>query len=355
MSHPEITSNDIAAVLERSALSGNRKVPLFLGVYGIGKSYQGNLFAQKTGRELVDYRLSYRTFNDVRGFGIPNRETGRMEWLTDEDFPQDPNGRYALHWEELTNAMPSVMKVAMQAILDRRIGKYHFPEDTIMFASGNRLSHKTGVERMLAALADRLAIYHVRPDLDSYMRFLETHGKSAEVMAYLSSNPTATYDFDIAKWDGESNLPTFRSFDRLDDLAASYTDTKEMAADPLLRAHAASCVGAKHGEQFAQYIKLTSEVGDVGKMIEEADTCHIPNAVDIKWLIACRSIVLANKENLAQVLLLAHRLTDPTRSEQSLQAMESFVGNTIKRKKPDLMRSKAMIDWHIKHGDTLSS
>lgn len=243
----------------------------------------------------------------------------------------------------------------MQGMLDRKIGQYEFPEDTVMFASGNRLSHKTGVERMLAALADRLAIYHVRPDLDSYMAYLQTNGKSSEVLAYLSSNPTATYDFDIQKWDSESNLPTFRSFDRLDELAASYEDSVEMSKDPLLRAHAAACVGPKQGEQFAQFVKLTSSVGDVGKMIDEADTCRIPNEVDIKWLIACRAIVLATKDNLDQVLLLSHRLTDTDNSSRNLQAMESFVGNTIKRRKPDLMRTKAMIDWHIKHGDALSS
>jgi hypothetical protein len=353
--HPEITTNDIVSVLERSAKTGNKKVPIFLGIYGLGKSHCGHEFALKTNRQYVDFRLPYRTFNDVRGFGIPNRERGVMEWLVDEDLPQDPNGSYAFHWEELTNAMPSVQKVAMQGMLDRKIGQYEFPEDTVMFASGNRLSHKTGVERMLAALADRLAIYHVRPDLDSYMAYLQSNGKSSEVLAYLSSNPTATYDFDIQKWDSESNLPTFRSFDRLDELAASYEGSVEMSKDPLLRAHAAACVGPKQGEQFAQFVKLTSSVGDVGKMIDEADTCRIPNEVDIKWLIACRAIVLATKDNLDQVLLLSHRLTDTDNSSRNLQAMESFVGNTIKRRKPDLMRTKAMIDWHIKHGDALSS
>jgi hypothetical protein len=355
MSHYEITTNDISSVLDRSSKAGNRKPPLFMGIYGLGKSQQATKFAADSGREYVDYRLTYKTFNDVRGFGIPNREDKTMEFFMDEDLPQDPNGSYLMHWEEITNAMPSVQKVAMQGILDRRIGRYHFPKDTIMMASGNKLAHKTGVERMLAALADRFAIYHVRPDLDSYMGYLQEHSKSSEVLAFLSSNPNATYDFDIKKWDGESNLPTFRSFDRLDDLAASYKDGREMAADPLLRAHAASCVGPKYGDQFAQYVKLTTEVGDVAKMIEEADTCTIPSAVDIKWLIACRAIVLATKDNVGQVLLLAHRLTDPTRQSEEMQAMESFVGNTIKRRKQDLLRTKEMLAWHIKHGEVLSS
>ena len=352
--YPSIPTTAIADVLHRSEASGNRKPPMFLGIYGIGKSFATQAYARAADREYVDYRLAYRTFNDVRGWGTPNRESGRMEWLPDEDLPQDPNGRYALHFEELTNAMPATQKVATELLLERRIGKYELPKDTVVFASGNRLAHKTGVERIMAALADRLAIYHVRPDLDGYMNFLQQNGKSTEVLAYLSSNPSATYDFKVEEWDGEVNMPTFRSFDRLDELVASYADGKEASADPYIKHHATACVGPKHGEQFAQFLKLTSTVGDVGKMIEEADTCRIPNEIDVRWLIACRAIVLATKDNLAQVLLLARRLTDPSLQQSTLQAIESFVGSVIERRKPELLKTRTMIDWNIKHGKALS-
>jgi len=356
MNHPEITTNDIPTILERNWKAGNRKPPLLLGVYGVGKSHAHQKFADDNGFHYIDYRAAYKTFNDVRGFGVPDRETELMKFFRDEDLDFADDKPNYLHLEEVLNASQQVFKVLMQCTLDRRIGKLVFPKDTMIAASSNRLSDRTGVERMLAALADRFAIYKIRPDLDSFMFFMEQHGSSPEVYAFLSSNPSAPYDFKIKEWDGESNLPTFRSFERLDELVTSYGDPKEAANDPLLRAHAASCVGGKYGEMFAQFIKLTSKVGDVDRMIEDADRCALPKEADLRWLIACRAIVLTNADNLKQVLTLAHRLTDPDmKSPDTLQAMESFVGNSVRRRKKDLLRSTAMVEWQIKHADELTS
>lgn len=353
--HPEITTNDILSVLHRSRKAGNSKVPLFLGWYGLGKSHQLKRFAKDLDAHYIDYRAAYKTFNDTRGFMVPDRERGIATFLRDEDFDFDYERTNVLHLEEILNAPQQTQKPLMQLTFDRRIGKIELPEDTFIAASSNRLSQKTGVERMLGALADRFAIYLIRPDLDSYMRFLEENGKSPEVYAFLSANPSAPYDFDIKKWDGESNFPTFRSFDRLDDLVASYDSPKDACNDPLLRAHCCAQVGPKVGEMFAQFIKLTSKVGDVGQMIDDADRCAIPKEADLRWLIACRAIVLAEPDNVAQVLTLAHRLTDPdNESPDTLQAMESFVGNSIRRRKKDLLRTKPLLEWQIKHAKVLT-
>jgi len=243
----------------------------------------------------------------------------------------------------------------MQMLLEKRVGKFFFPEDTFIMGSSNMLAHKTGVERWLAALADRVAFFRIRPDFDSFTRYLEKNGKTPELLAFLHSNPHAAYDFKIKEWDGESNLPTFRSFSRLDELTDSYEDIAEAAADPLFKAHATSCVGPKYGAMYKEFLKLTSKVGDVGKMIEDADRCSIPREPDIKWLVACRSISLADKDNITKVLTLAHRLTDPNMNDtKDLQMMESFVGNSISRLKKGLLKTTALIEWRVKHGDELS-
>ena len=351
----EITTNDIFDVIQRSALAGNRKPPIFLGPYGLGKSHSAAAFAAHDNREYIDFRLSYYTFNDVRGFGVPNRDKGVMEFLPTEDFPTNPDGRYLFHWEELTNCHPTTQKVAMQGILDRRVGNYHFPKDTIMMASGNRLGERTYVERLAAALADRLAFYHVRPDLDSFLGHMETHAQSDYVYAYVQANPEAPYSYDISKWDGESNLPTFRSLDRLDELVASYATADEIISDRLFAAHAASCIGPQRGREFAEFIKLTATVGNVADMLKDPLHCNLPQRTDLAWLVACKLISLADVTNFGAVLTISHRLTDPhMREPNDLQAMESYVGNAVRRRKPEVAKSRDGIAWLVKHGATLS-
>lgn len=355
--HTEITTPDIPSVLERNMKAGNRKPPLLLAIYGIGKSEQGAKFAEKFDMHYIDYRAAYKTFNDVRGFGVPNREARKMEFLMDEDWDFADDKPNCLHLEELLNATPSVQKVLMQATLDRRIGKFKFPSDTFMFASSNRLAHKTGVERMLAALADRFAIYHIRPDLKSFQNHLENFGQSQEVLAFINANTDAPYNFDPKQWDGETNIPTFRSFMRLDELISSYSDAVEASADPLLSAHACSCVGPKYGPMFAQFVKLVTKIGDIGKMLDEADTCKVPNEPDLKWLIACRLVAAADRHNLDAVLTLAHRLTASDadwKSQKDPNAMQTFVANGLRNRRKDLLRTPQLLDWQQRYGHVIT-
>lgn len=352
----EIPTSDMPNVLDRSAKSGNKKPPLFLAAYGIGKSQSSVEWAKANNREYVDIRLAYYTFNDVRGFGVPDYEHDTMRFLHSEDFPRNPDGSYLIHWEELTNCMPATQKVALQGILDRRIGKYVFPKDSVMMASGNRLKDKTYAERLAAALADRFAIYKVRPDLSSFLKYMEDNFQSAYVYSYIQGNPSAPYDFDIGKWDGESNFPTFRSIERLDELVNSYSSSDELLNDRLLAAHAEAYIGPKHGRMFAEYVKLTAAVGSVEDLINNADTCKIPDRPDLCWMVACKMISLATPDNVANCLKLAHRLTDPTMSDpDTLQSMESFFGGNIRRRRTDILRTAPMIGWITKHSKQLTS
>jgi len=359
MKHPEITTNDIPSVLLRNLKAGNKKPVLLLATYGVGKSSKGLSFSESQDMHYIDYRAAYKTFNDVRGYGTPNRETRKMEFLTDEDFDFHPTKPNCLHFEELLLASGQVQKPLMQIILDRKIGQTPLPDNTFIMASSNRLQDKTGVERMLAALADRFSIYHVRPDMDSFMNYMGQHGNSAEVMSFLQVNSDAPYDFDIKKWDGESNLPTFRSFERLDELASSYDTVGEMVSDHLLPAHASACVGPKAGSNFAQFVKLTAQIGDVGAMVDNAADIKIPSQPDIKWIIACRLVSIATKSNLGNVLLLAHRLSEPDQTDWKANtkpsAMQTYVATSLVRRNPELLRSAELLEWHQNFSEELTT
>ncbi len=355
--HTTIATNDITSVLERSAKAGNKKPPLFLGWYGLAKSLMVKRFCEQNDYHFIDFRAAYKTFNDVRGFPIPNRESGIMEWFPDEDWDFHSTKRNVLLFDEIGQAATSTFKALMQAVLDRRVGKMEFPPDTIVCAASNKLDQKTGCQRMLAALADRFAIYEVAPSIASFQRHLEEEGQSPYVLAFLNANSDAPYNFKIEDWNGEENLPTFRSFSRLDELVASYDDAGEATADPLFLAHTQSCVGPKYGTMFTEFIKLASRVGDVESMVKNPRDCKIPSEPDLKWLIACRLISIADKENLNNVDELAQRLTNPNdydwKAGKEPPVMQMFVGNGIRRRRVDLNRNETRLRWVALYGKYL--
>lgn len=355
--HTQIVPDDIIPVLERSTKAGNKKPPLFLGWYGMAKSLMIQKFCEQNDYHFIDFRIAYKTFNDVRGFPMPNRETGIMEWFPDEDWDWHPTKRNVILFDEIGQGAISTFKASMQAMLDRCVGKMKFPEGTIVCAASNKLDQKTGCQRMLAALVDRFAIYDVRPDIGGFQRYLEKEGKSPEVLAFINANSDAPYNFKLDDWSGEENLPTFRSFSRLDELVASYDSAEEASSDPLLVPHAQSCVGPKYGTMFASFLKLASKVGDVGRMVDECRTCNIPTEPNLQWLVACRLITLANKENIKNVLTLAQRLSTPNdpdwKSRKEPSMMQMFVGNGLRRRRSDLHRTETMLSWLSHYGEFL--
>lgn len=362
----EIRVTDIPDILERSEKAGNRKPPLFLALPGLGKSQQHAVYAAATGRKFYDIRLGYYTPSDVRGFGVPNRETHTMEFFISEDLPPAGSDESVLiHWDELTNALPATQKCALQGVLDRKIGQYSFPRDSLMSASGNRTSHNSHCESLSMALVDRFAIYNVIPGLDDTMNYLQDIGGAPLVVAFLSQTASALYDPDVVTedWDGEENIPSARSFERLSELIKSYKSEDDAANDRLLTAHAAGCIGTKNGKLFANFVQLSSKVGDVTHLINNADTCKIPNEMSIRWIIACKLVSAAKPETVEPVLHLARRLLpDP---DGRLSILETFVGKSLQRSRPELMttpikgadgkpKQSALTEWTIKNAEALT-
>ena len=65
-------------------------------------------------------------------------------------------------------------------------------------------------------------------------------------------------------------------------------------------------------------------------------------------------MTLAEKDNVSDVILLSHRLTDPDLDcPDGLESMESMVGNRLRRKRKDLSTVPAMIQWQLKHKNEL--
>ena len=107
-----------------------KKRPVFLwGPPGIGKSelVQGIGDSGALGNTLViDMRLALFEPTDLRGYPVPNMETGVMQWLPPADLPSaELAAQYdtvIVFLDEMNSAAPSVQAAGYQLILNRRIG-----------------------------------------------------------------------------------------------------------------------------------------------------------------------------------------------------------------------------------------
>jgi len=186
----------------RSLLKAFRhKRPIFLwGPPGIGKSELVADVAAELGGHMIDLRLGQMEPTDLRGIPFYNKDLGKMDWAEPIDLPtEELASQYplvVLFLDEMNSAPQSVQAAAYQLILNRRVGKYHLPDNVVLVAAGNRESDKGVTYRMPTPLANRFIHQEMKVDFASYQEWAVNHNIHKDVVGYLSFAKQDLYDFD---------------------------------------------------------------------------------------------------------------------------------------------------------------
>lgn len=209
--HPKqlTTALDAAIDLQR---------PLFVwGPPGVGKSEIIAQVAKNRGMQLRDVRLNLCDPTDIKGFPVPNVESGTMEWLPADFFPpmhidktvgkgktakieRVPNDTTGiLFLDELNQAPAMVQAAAYQLLLTRCVGNYVLPEKWAMVAAGNRETDRSNVQRMPAALALRLIHVDLETSPDDWCDWAIHNSVPIELITFIRFRPDLLHAFDAAQ------------------------------------------------------------------------------------------------------------------------------------------------------------
>ena len=178
--------------------------PVFLwGLPGVGKS---DLMQQIADDEvlgktlLIDLRVALFEPTDLRGYPVPNMETGQMQWLPPSDLPTEEQAAeyetVILFLDELNSAAPAVQAAGYQLTLNRRIGAYKLPDNVVIIAAGNRESDKGVTYRMPTPLANRFVHLELRVDFESWLDSAVANRIHEDVVGYCSFAKADLCDFD---------------------------------------------------------------------------------------------------------------------------------------------------------------
>lgn len=177
------------------------KRPVFLwGPPGIGKSEVVSEITDELGGFMIDLRMAQMEPTDIRGIPFFNKELNKMDWAEPIDLPdQELASQYpvvVLFLDEMNSAPPAVQAAGYQLILNRRVGKYHLPDNVVIVAAGNRDSDKGVTYRMPMPLANRFLHLEMRPDFSAWQNWAVDKGIHKDVVGYLSFAKQDLYDFD---------------------------------------------------------------------------------------------------------------------------------------------------------------
>ena len=246
-------------------IKGKIKTSIMMwGAPGIGKSSIVNKVAKENEMEVIDVRLSQLAPTDIRG--LPYVKEGVAHFAPPSFLPQ--SGRGILFLDEVNLAPPAIQNVAMQLVLDRRVGDYVLPDDWFIIAAGNRVEDRAAVSQMPAPLTNRFLHFTVEADLNSWKEYALTNNVKEEIISFLNFRPNLLHSFNknAISW------PSPRSWDFASDLLKV-----GMPVD--------AAVGEGAAAEFNSFVKLYTKLPDVDKILNGDRSVKVPKEPSLTFAL----------------------------------------------------------------------
>ena len=171
-----------------------------IGHPGIGKSEIVKQVAERKNYFFIDTRLAFKENIDLGGYPVPDHTEKRMiyyrpKFIPPQTIPEPFNG---ILWflDEANRAHPTVIQTLFQIITEHVCGEHLLPERTAIVLSGN-LGHMDSTmmtEFDDAALDGRLAIFHLKPNVEDWLQWAAREDIHPAVIRYISLFPEKLWD-----------------------------------------------------------------------------------------------------------------------------------------------------------------
>jgi hypothetical protein len=175
----------IAIVLEHV-----KDAVLLRGPHGIGKSAIPATVSRKTGKRLLDVRLSLFTEGDLIGVPDHNRikDTGVTSFAPPDWLHTACTTPCILFLDEINRATPGVQNSAFQLVLDREVKGWRLHPETQVFAAIND-SPEYNVNEMDPALLDRFVTYDLVPTKEDWINWATAEGVDELIIDFIRNHP----------------------------------------------------------------------------------------------------------------------------------------------------------------------
>ena len=265
------------------------KVPMLLGGVGVGKSAIVNEFAQVLAgdRKLVetirpkkdefgfiDFRASlYKT---IELGGLPFIDDGEQKRAFLGNLPVANEG--LLFIDEFAQATADMQKLLGQLVHERRLGEYVMPEGWNIVMAGNRATDRSGANKMLAHMTNRLALIPFKHDVNDWLVWGSQNGVHSSILGFINFMPKLLWKFDAK----DSNpQPSPRAWSRLSDIIKGMSESDK----DLMPFHAQSNVGIEAGLEFMNFVNLSQDIPNLADIVDGKEV-DVPETMGLQYATA---------------------------------------------------------------------
>lgn len=302
----KITTVNAAATIIADIKAG--VVPAMFGAPGIGKSAITHALANSMNLQLIDMRLAQHEPTDLCGFPVPNRATGRMDFLPPAMIPLEgddlPAGKagWLLFLDELAQATPAVQNAALKLVLDKRVGARNLHPEVKIVCAGNRATDGAFAQQLSTALMSRMAGYELEINNDGWRDWALDSNVHPIVVGFLMFRPEMLHKFDPAR---REPFPCPRTWEWV----SNKVHLKEQGGTTLPYMQlAAGLVGEGPAAEFAGFAGLLDSLPSFEAIVVSPKETAVPAEPSARYATICMLPRKTTAQNVDQVLTYVERM-----------------------------------------------
>lgn len=299
-----------AKLLNEIEANAKADIPTMIwGSPGLGKSDLAREAAKRMGAKLFELRANLFDPVDVRG-GLKIVEqvdslgvgTGvyRTVYGVPEDYPpSDYQGPVMLFVDELPNASKATQNALLQLLLDKKIGSYSLPPQTVIVAAGNRAADRAAVNEMPTPVKNRFAHYELTENVDDWVGWALRNSVDPTLIGFIRFRPQMLNAPNYK----ENAFPTPRSWAMLDRKLKDLTSDKESQV-----IGAASVVGESAAGEFITYRDVETQMPNIDDILANPGTTSVPKEASVIFAVSGALASRADTTTIAAIIKYAERM-----------------------------------------------
>jgi hypothetical protein len=300
---------------------------------GIGKSQLVYQAAKRHNALVFEIRANLYDPVDVRG-GLKVVEQKNGTFKTCYGIPEDyPDTNYTgpvwVFIDELPNATKATMSALMQLLLDRKIGTYVLPPQTVMVAAGNRAQDRAAVHEMPTPVKDRFDHYTLEPDVDDFTAYAHKAGIDESIISFVRFKPQYLH----AVTPTENAWPTPRAWEGLSQKLPHMSDWFYGTA---------SVVGDGVAGEYLAFREIYKELPTIEDIIARPTSTKVPEKPSTLFAVAGQCAAHATNKDFKQILKYIERLPP----EYQVCAIKDSLG-----KDKSLITNEHFQKWTVDNAD----
>lgn len=307
---PRETKNFIKKCISKNLVPFVRSMP------GCGKSSIVRQIAEELDMKLIDIRLAGCEASDIQG--LPWFKDNRAYYAPFNIFPVVGDGKAIKHYigtdtdgskvqisiekysslsesskkhckpvyytggvlvflDEFNSASRSVLAACYKLILDRYVGNYALHPDVRIVCAGNRDEDGAITNNIGTALQSRVIHFEMELNFQDWLKDIAIkHNYDERIVGYLSmyNNRLSTFE---ERTEGSNTYASPRTWEFANTLIKG--DVVDSSSIKLL----AGTLGDDVASEFVQFADLYTNLISIDEIINNPESCEVPQAQHLKW------------------------------------------------------------------------